>query len=334
MKKLNILFFMFLFTFYSCEKSNIEGPSLNDLYGDLNIDESLEAVGDGADFSVGESIYFTAKFSKQVDWTIRIEGKSSGSIKLITGNSNYINESNSSWTGGSTNLPFFVSEICDVSLSFEMHEETEFLNVFISEPKNYINENTILITDFEGGFNPNFTGYFNAGTTKSLTIGGSGEGEKYLQQDGVVNWDWLIGYIDYFSNFWLDQKPLVNDPSQVYFNIMIKGDSTISQADGIPNSLFKLEFYEDENQDGYYDASSEDRYDYEFDVDWNGWKMISICYNDLERLVPASNNSGNGLREPNKISNLRTLLLANPISGFAKADVDFLIWSVGGPILN
>ena len=100
---------MFLFTFYSCEKSNIEGPSLNDLYGDLNIDESLEAVGDGADFSVGESIYFTAKFSKQVDWTIRIEGKNSGSIKLITGNSNYINESNSSWTGGLT-IFLFVSK--------------------------------------------------------------------------------------------------------------------------------------------------------------------------------------------------------------------------------
>ena len=73
--------------------------------------------------------------------------------------------------------------------------------------------NTVLITDFEGGFNPNFTGYFNAGTTKSLTI--FKKEKNIYNKDGVVNWDWLIGYIDYFSNFWLDQKPLVNDPSQV-----------------------------------------------------------------------------------------------------------------------
>ena len=114
---------------------------------------------------------------------------------------------------------------------------------------------------------------------------------------------------------------------------MINGDSTISQVSNVPNSLFKLEFYEDENGDGYYDANTEDRYDYEFDVDWNGWRMVSLCYNDVEKLVLAT-SGGNAVRNPSKISNVRTLLLANPASGFAKADVDFLIWSFGSPILN
>ena len=41
---------------------------------------------------------------------------------------------------------------------------------------------------------------------------------------------------------------------------MINGDSTISQTSNVPNSLFKLEFYEDENGDGYYDSNTEDRY--------------------------------------------------------------------------
>ena len=190
-----------------------------------------------------------------------------------------------------------------------------------------------MITDFEGGFNPNFTGFFQSGCTKALTIGGSGQGSKHLQQFGTCSWDWLIGYVDYGSSFWFNQNTLVNDPSQVFFNIMINGDSTISQVAGVPNSLFKLEFYEDENGDGYYDANSEDRYDYEFDVDWKGWRMVSICYNDAEKLVLAGTN-GNGVRNPSKISNVRTLLLANPVSGFAKADVDFLIWSIGAPILN
>ena len=62
-----------------------------------------------------------------------------------------------------------------------------------------------------------------------------------------------IGYIDYYSNFWFDQENLVSDPERVYFNIMIYGDSTLSDVTNLPNSVFKLEFYEDENGDGYYD---------------------------------------------------------------------------------
>ena len=334
MKKNKIFLFACLFVIFSCEKTDIEGPFLNDLYGELNILEDLKIVGDSVNFENGESLHFTASFSKIVDWKIRIQGLNSGSIKIISGKSNVINSINSSWDGSSTELPFFGSENCSVELSFETHDTLIESELYIFTPKNYVNENTVLITDFEAGFNPNFTGFFQAGCTKSLTIGSSGEGTKYLQQFGTCDWDWLIGYIDYYSNFWLNQNILVNDPSQVYFNIMIKGDSTISEVDGVPNSLFKLEFYEDENNDGYYDANTEDRYDFEFDVNWKGWKMVSINYNDVENLVAATNNAGDGIRNPNKIHNVRTLLLANPNSGFAKADVDFLIWSIGGPILN
>ncbi|MDG1718975.1 MAG: hypothetical protein P8H17_04025 [Flavobacteriales bacterium] len=333
MKNLKFLLLILPFFFTSCEKDKIEGPNLNDLYGELTILESLDIVGDSADFSNNQSMYFTASFSKQVDWKIKIEGLNSGSVKIISGKSNAINQSNSTWDGSSTEIPFFIAEDCDIQLTFEMHDDTTINHLNIQSPKLYNDENTVLITDFENGFNPNFTGFFQAGCTKSLTVGGSGQGVKFLQQFGTCDWDWLIGYIDYYSTYWYDQNELVNDPSQVYFNIMINGDSTMSQISNIPNSLFKLEFYEDENGDGYYDANTEDRYDYEFDVDWNGWRMISLCYNDVEKLVLAT-GGGDGVRNPSKISNVRTLLLANPESGFAKADVDFLIWSFGSPILN
>ena len=78
---------------------------------------------------------------------------------------------------------------------------------------------------------------------------------------------------------------------------MINGDSTLSPANEA-NSLFKLEFYEDENQDGYYDQNTEDRLEVEFDVNWNGWKMYSIKYSVL---ILAWNSGGNAIREPNKI---------------------------------
>jgi hypothetical protein len=333
MKNLKFLLLALPFFFTSCEKDKIEGPSLNNLYGELSILESLNVVGDGADFSVDENIYFTASFSKQVDWQVKIKGLNSGSVKIIYGKSDAINQSNSTWDGGSTQLPFFIAEDCEVELTFEMHDDTIYNQLNIKGEKEYNDESTVLIADFENGFNPNFTGFFQDGCTKALKIGGAGQGINFLQQFGTCNWDWLIGYIDYYSTFWYDQQELVNDPSQVYFNIMINGDSTISQVSNVPNSLFKLEFYEDENGDGYYDANTEDRYDYQFDVDWNGWKMVSFCYNDVEKLVLAT-SGGNAVRNPSKISNVRTLLLANPDSGPAKADVDFLIWSIGKPLLN
>ena len=336
MKNLRILLFVCLAVVFSCEKNDIEGPSLNDLYGELDIVEGLKIIGDSVDFENNETLYFTASFSKIVDWQIRIHGLTSGSVKIISGKSNEINISNSRWDGSSTDLPFFVSnENCNVKLTFEAHDDIIESTIHIMSAKDYNDENTVLITDFEVGFNPNFTGFFQAGCTKALTQGGSGQGSNHLQQFGTCSWDWLIGYVDYFSDFWFNENTLINDPSQVYFNIMVKGDSTISIADGVPNSMLKIEFYEDENGDGYHDATSEDMYETGLiPVDWTGWRMISIRYDDIENLPAAPSSQGDGIRKPNEVYNVRTLLLANPNSGFAKADVDFLIWSIGSPILN
>ena len=98
MKKLTYLFLLTAFLFISCEKDGIEGPSLNDLFGELNIVENLNVVGDSASFA-SESAYFTAKFSKIVDWKISITGLSSGAEKTIIGKSNEINATNSVWRG-------------------------------------------------------------------------------------------------------------------------------------------------------------------------------------------------------------------------------------------
>ena len=330
MKQLIYLLFLIGLIFISCEKDGIEGPSLNNLFGELNIIEDFEVVGDSANF-VGESAtYFTAKFSKIVDWKISISGFSSGAQKIISGKSSSINATNSLWGGETTFLPFFKEEACFVSLTFPMHSDSAFKTLVITEAKTYGDGTELLVSDFENGFNPNFDDFFQTTCLKKIETGGAGESDRYLVQEGTCTWDWLIGYVDYPANHWFQQGTLNANPSNVYFNMMIKGDSTLSPTNEA-NSLFKLEFYEDENQDGYYDATAEDRYDVEFNVDWNGWKMISINYSDL---VLAWNSEGNAIREPDKIIKFRTLLLANPESGFAKADVDYVIWSEGSPILN
>lgn len=334
MKNLKFLLFVLTLFFISCEKDKFEGPMLDNPNVEFEILQPLEVLG-STDFSNNQITYFKTSFTKQVDWKIKIHGLNSGSVKILSGKSDFIDQTNSLWDGSPTKIPFFLGEEdCLIELSFEMYDDIIIDTINIQSPRIYNGENTVLITNYENGFNPNFTGFFQSGCTKALSIGGgAGQGVNFLQQFGTCDWDWLIGYVDYHSTYWWDQNDLVSDPSQVYFNIMINGDSTISDVSNLPNSKFKLEFYEDENGDGYYDPNTEDRYDYEFDVDWMGWKMVSICYNDIDKLVLATNGS-DGVRNPSKISNVRTLLLANPNSGYAKADVDFLIWSIGSPILN
>ena len=82
-KKYNLILLCFLILF-SCKKDGLEGPNLNDLYGELNFENALAIVGDSASFSQNEDVYFTAKFSKIVDWKITITGLNSMSKKQVT----------------------------------------------------------------------------------------------------------------------------------------------------------------------------------------------------------------------------------------------------------
>ena len=136
MKKLSYLFLTITLLFISCDKEGIEGPSLNDLFGELNILEDFAIINDSATFN-NESAYFTAKFSKIVDWKISIIGQLSGAKKVILGKSNEINATNSLWSGEVTTLPFFKQENCSVLLTFPNHSDSIYGTFKINEAKTY-----------------------------------------------------------------------------------------------------------------------------------------------------------------------------------------------------
>ena len=46
MKKITYLLILTTMCFFSCEKEEIEGPSLNDLFGQLSIIEDFRVVGE------------------------------------------------------------------------------------------------------------------------------------------------------------------------------------------------------------------------------------------------------------------------------------------------
>jgi hypothetical protein len=103
---------------------------------------------------------------------------------------------------------------------------------------------------------------------------------------------------------------------------------------GLINSIVLFQFQEDENGDGTFTATSDDQYDVEIKVDWTGWKLISIKYSDLATLVNGAPSTPNGNQQhnPDKIKQINMLHLANPSSGFAKAKLDYIIFTENGPL--
>ena len=75
-------------------------------------------------------------------------------------------------------------------------------------------------------------------------------------------------------------------------------------------------------------------YSLQVNVDWVGWKLVSIKYSDIPCLVNGSPSapSGEGTHQSDKIRAINMLHLANPTSGYAKAKLDYMIFTENAPL--
>jgi hypothetical protein len=319
-------------TLLACRKeeaTKFDGPSLEDLNGAFVIINGLQASQDSVDFATGESVYFTAEVSKISPWKITITGQTSGAVKEITGLSSTIDVSKSLWNGSTTKFPIFKSEMCKVDLTFT--NEPDKLTVYVKVLAPKLNAG-FLISDFESGFNSGWTTFAQLGANMDFQIRSdvsAPEGESYYNMAGTVDWDWLIGLVNFkASAYGAPTFPLSSNPNNVYFNVMLYGEP------GLTNTLVLFQFEEDENGDGAFTSTSEDMYSLQVTVDWVGWKMVSVKYSDIPCLVngsPAAPN-GEGTHQSNKIRTINMLHLANPNSGFAKAKIDYMIFTENAPL--
>lgn len=332
MKK--FLFFVLLVPvfFSSCRKKEIDkidGPSLNNLYGAFTVLTPFETSRDSVDFAGGENVYFTAQFSKSLDWEIKITGQSSGAVKYITGFGSSISQNTSSWIGEITEFPVFRSELCAIELTFPSEPDTLTAQVKILTPK--LNAG-FLISDFETGMNAGWQTFIQAGADMDFQIktdAFSPEKNAYLNMAGTVDWDYLIGYI-YFKAlaYGAPHYPITSNPDNAYFNVMAYAEP------GTINSIILFQFQEDDNGNGSHSSLTEDMYSMEVPVTWEGWKLISVKYSDIPCLVngqPAAPN-GNGIYNSDKIVSVNMLHLANPANGFAKMKVDYMIFTENGAL--
>ena len=317
---------------YSCRKEDMEqyeGPSLEELNTPFSVVTDLSVSQEEVDFSAGESVFFTAEFSKTSEWQLRIIGETSGAEKIMTGLSKTIDSETFTWSGTTTNLPIFKTEDCTVELTFPGEEDTLTALVTVSNPK--VNSG-FLLADFDSGFNPGWTSFIQSGADMDFQIkddGGAAEGDAYYNIAGEVNWDWLIGLVNFNADAYGDTHfPLNSNPESVYFNVMVYGEPDVN------TSRILFQFEEDENGDGSFSAADEDMYAHEIVVDWQGWKLISLKYSDIVSLdngipVPAA---GNETHNPEKILKVNMLHLANPGMGYAKSKLDYIIFTENEPL--
>lgn len=326
MNKVLITITALLFMLPSCrkEKGRFDGPSLEDLNKSFALLQPFACNKDSVAFGSGESALFTAKFNKAVNWHIHIRGMQSHAHKIISGQGNEISAPAGLWNGSTTMFPMFSAEKCTATLRIEGISDSFSLPIKIRSVKKNVG---LLIADFETALNTQWTKFVQSGAAMDLSIKNDSlapQGKGYLNMSGTVSWDWLTVLLDFpASAYGAATLPLNSNPDAVYFNCLIYG------VPGTNPSLVLFQFKEDENADGNINANNEDQYDLQVNVNWSGWKLISVKYSDIVSLVNGQPTTpkGNSKHNPDKIGKISMLHLADPKGGFANARVDYIIFT-------
>jgi len=307
-------------------EDGFDGPDLNDLYGPFSIEAPLSISQDSVDFSLGEEPLFTATFSKKVNWKLSIKGLSSGAQKVQQSFDSHVHFN---WNGSTTVFPMFQSEVCAVELTVEQQIDTLRDTIVIITPK--VNQG-LLISDFETGLNSSWNTFVQSGANMNFGLqsnGNSPQGVRSYVMEGAVSWDWLIGLIDIPATaYGAPHFDLSANATEVYFNTLLY------KHPDYDNGIVLLQFREDDNGDGSYTDGSEDMFSVELKGGADGWRLISLKYEDLVTLVngAAASPLGNGIHEPNKLMQVSILYLANPSTGFSSSGLDYMIFTEGSPL--
>ncbi len=328
MKQIIVLILSVAFALHCTRDGEIDGPLLEDLYGEFTVLEPFAASTEAVDFSLNESVVFSAEFSVGANWEIEITGLLSGAKSVISGQSRNIDPANGTWRGNATVPPMFKDEICRVVLRVPAHEYADTLDLSIINPKL---SDGFLVADFEDGFNPGWNAFVQSGANMSFRIvqsDSAAQGYHYYDMGGEVPFDYLIGLIDFPKTANPNNTfGLPSNPNNLYFNVFLYKPATIS------NEIVLFRFMEDDNEDGIFNDNNEDMYAFEVRGLNDGWQMISVKYSDMQYLVngqPAP-PVGNGIKEPQKLFQVSVLFLANPSTGYSQVYMDNLIFTQNNP---
>ena len=337
-----IRYFIFMMLiFVACTKDEYEGPSLQNLYGEFSLLSPFSISNLNPDFSNNEMVKFHCEFNKSVDWKITIRGLQTGSVKEITGFSNKIDSGLVSWNGNTSEVPFFSEETCALELSFLTELDTLRDTLTILGKKVY---EGIMVADFENGIPQDALVFhqFSMNMTFETASDDPLNGNSYFKMGGRMGWnEWFLGSID----FPLDMSAVNSSADEFYINLGvlsgINGEVASDQFINILISESNHPFNDDltnNASDVFQDTMEVYKYQIR-PVDWIGWNMISISYDQFE----VKSSGGNNIRQPNNITAIKLQCQSCPgvsancpenMSVDVRTDVDFLIFTEGTDVLN
>lgn len=330
MKKISTLFLLIVFAI-SCRKEEeqaFDGPDLNDLYGPFSIIKEITFSKKDINFATDGDLVLNGELSKNTDWTIKFTGSQSGAVRTIQGFDRILSSENASWEGGANSFPAFNLEKVYVEISFPKEENAPAILDSINILGGKVDQG-IFVTGFEEGLGTNWTRFNQATVNGNITCsdGQAAKGDCYYSWNGTVGWDWAIGSVNVKpdnGNFGLPASA-----TNLFFNMAVN----FVENNGPDNCFILFWFDEDENGDGTFNSSNEDRYIYEYWYQKDGWDLISLNYNDLQFDAEGNKKEvfGNGLPEPSKLYAINVFFLANPANGNAKAFADHIIFTTDEP---
>ncbi|PSR11414.1 MAG: hypothetical protein DA408_10935 [Bacteroidetes bacterium] len=314
----------------ACEHDTdqFDGPGLVDRFGEFQLLEGLTISRATVDFSAGETVIFGARFNKRLNFTLRITGMESGSVKTIQGFDNELNANNAVWSGGTTMLPLFKREMCQVELIIPDENNLTLTGmVEIVGTKSYEGS---LFTDFETPLGANlFTGNFEFELTNRTGRQNdmpAAQGDWYFLFEGTDNVvpNFFVGLADISARVtgetYIPFPTTV--PEDLYFNAFI-------YADGGPHGIAVIQFVYDLNNTGLFEDGQDQTFQLagDYPLDFTGWRQISHPMSDL----------GITQAQLSKMVGIRLLLISNMNSQPSpplKVDygIDFITFTAGGPL--
>jgi hypothetical protein len=319
---------------FGCVKDGYEGPSLNELFGEFEIIDSLTLSTTSPDFSIDEAVEFSATFNKPVNWQLEIQGLSSGSSKAFSGFSQALDNGAVVWTGTSSSLPFFELEDCAVALSIANEGVVLHDTLTITGLANF---EGIRVADFDAGLPEGALVWRQDGGNMTFQLADDNPllGTGYFKMGGKVGWDWSLGYIDIPVDF----SDATVAASEFYLNLgVLSGTVGIPATDQFLNvSISESDGPFDDNQANngadVFGAGNEVYRHQIRPIDWNGWEFITVPYADFE----VKHEGGDNIRTPGDITAIRIACQACPFNASAacpenadrdvQTDVDFLIFT-------